>query len=268
MKPILKIVKLTDIMPLMESDPAKVDYLKRIIKSSESIRHPLALAALSANKYILLEDASILEAAHDLRINYIPAQVIKCRKTLKFEANLTAGNIVLSDIMAFAEIFPRAFYADGNEAAGLMNTVKITISRKDNPGMAVYFFRNKTGHLPPALFTFLNFLRQRWRFCSGLMLGRVRAFNVKCGNDNWLLNIERLSINDLIHAGENAMLFVPGLLKFNYGHRIIGIEYPVDVLKENVPVAQKEQFLHDLVNLRLNSGFSDFIRNGVYLLNY
>ena len=268
MKPILKIVKLTDIMPLMEADPAKVDYLKRVIKNSESIRHPLALAALSSNKYILLEDSSVLEAVRDLKINYIPAQVIKYRKTLKFEANLTVGKIALSDVMAFSEMFPRAFYGDGKEISSLSNTIKIVIDKKDNPGMAVYFFRNKTGQLPPALFMFLNYLQQRWRFCSGLMPGRVRAFNVKCGNDHWFLSIEGLSIDDLLYAARNDMRFAPGLLKFNYGHRIIGIEYPVEVLKENAPVSQKEQFLHDLVNLRLNSGFSDFIRNGVYLLNY
>lgn len=268
MKPALKIIKLTNIVPLMEADSAKVEYLKRIIKSTGTIRHPLALAAVPENKFILLEDASVLEAIHSLRINYIPAQVIKCRDTLKFNAGLTAGKVVLSDVRLFSDMFPRALHTTDKEIPGFCDTAKVRISRKEDAGVIIYFFRNKAGQLPPALFTFLKYLRHHWNFCSGLMPGRIRAFNVKCGTDNWLLSIDDLSIKDILYAAQNELLFPPGLLKFNFGNRIIGIEYPVDVLNENVPVGQKEQFLHDLVNLRLNSGFSDFIKNGVYLLNY
>jgi len=271
MKPKLKVVKLSDIIPLMDSDPARVEYLKQIVKNTGSIRNLLSLAKVSKNRFLLLEDSSIMEALHLLRIEQVPAQVIPCRKTLKFTADITAGKVRLADLKTFARVFPRAFYVPvvdlPDEYAAKCTQVKI--SKKDKPDIRIYFMKDDSAHLPPAIFTFLDYLKKCWSFCGNCHPARVRPVNVKGeSDDSWLLSVINIGVTDLLFAADHGFLFPPRMLRFNYGHRIIGIDYPIDVLREHVPIGQKEQFLHDLVNMRLNGGFSEYIKSGVILLNY
>lgn len=76
MKPNLRIVKLADIVPLMEYESAKVDYLISSFEQTGTIRNPFALASVSKSRYLMLENSSPLEAARRIKIEHIPAQVI------------------------------------------------------------------------------------------------------------------------------------------------------------------------------------------------
>ena len=270
MKPNLKIVKLADIVPLMEFESAKADYLTSIFEQTGSIRNPFALASVSKSRYLMLENSSALEAARRMKIGHVPAQVIPFKKTLKFSADLAAVDVSLADLKLFSKMFPRAFYAAEECVSdiNLSDEVCVQISRKNIAALYICFSRNPSGQLPPSLFTFLRFLGKRWSFCGTIQPARIKPVNVKSDNDRWMMQVVNLKVSDLLYAADRSFLFPRGLLKFNYGHRIIGIDYPIDILKETVPPGQKEQFLHDLVNMRLNSGFSDYIKNGVYLLNY
>ncbi len=67
MMPKLKIVSLSDVIPLMANREDKVEYLRKTIEDSGSVRNPLSLARMEDHKYILLEDSAILDAATSSR---------------------------------------------------------------------------------------------------------------------------------------------------------------------------------------------------------
>ncbi|HDL03372.1 MAG: hypothetical protein DRP46_03190 [Candidatus Zixiibacteriota bacterium] len=270
MKPNLRIVKLADIVPLMEYESAKVDYLISSFEQTGTIRNPFALASVSKSRYLMLENSSPLEAARRIKIEHIPAQVIPFKKALKFTADLAASDVLLADLKRFSDMFPRSFYAaektceDKNDRRWTV----VRISKKNVTELDICFPRNSSGRISPELFTFLRFLGKRWSYSGAVQPARIKAVNVKAQTDRWLMRVINLEADDLLYAADRGFLFPRGLLKFNYGHRLIGIDYPIDILKEPVPLNHKEQFLHDLVNMRLNSGFYDYIKSGVYLLNY
>ncbi len=96
---------------------------------------------------------------------------------------------------------------------------------------------------------------------------KIRAVNIKSNQNYWSLKIAGLGLNH-IKAAAWQRYFPAGLIRFDYRSRIIGIEYPIKVLNESVSIREKERFLHDLVNFRLNNEQTEYIEGGVYLLNY
>jgi len=270
MKPNLVVVKRTEIVPLMDFDRGRVEYLVSQIENSGCIRNPFALARVSKGRFLLLEDSSVMEALRRLGIEYVPAQVITFRKTLKFDAGLYAGRISIADLKRFGDMFPRAFYMTDQALPENYDShsVVVRIHKSDEPELWVYFFKDQSGHLPPALFSFLNYLDHKWSFCCGNSPARVRPVNTRSDDELWHIEGLNINVSDILFAADHGFRFPSRMLKFNCGRRIIGIDYPLDVLCEHVPVAQKEQFLHDLINMRVKAGYSDYFKSGVYLLNY
>nr|MBN2276698.1 hypothetical protein [candidate division Zixibacteria bacterium] len=269
MKPNLKIVPTSEILPLTGFSEKKVIYLKNIIENSESIKNPLALAAVE-HKYLLLEDAALLEAIRRANIHFVPAQVIRLKKNLKIYANLFAKDPVDSCLDDFQARFPRSCRFVNESATGDFNNSHTIFApgsgKQDEKVLAIK--KTGAGYISPLVFDFLEYLACSCTLIEKIFPSEWRAVNLKKHDPPELLRITNLTGTDLRFSGMNGYLLPSGSLRVEFGSRIIGINFPVRVLNEGVPAHQKEQFLYDLVNFRLKSGFSEYIKSGVYLLNY
>lgn len=269
MKPRLKIIDLADITPLMEFKKEKAEYLEEIIRNSGSIRDPLSLASPNRGEYLLLDDAALLEALRRLKITSVPAQVIPLRKSLKIAGTIIAEGMKISCIDDFLNIFPRSCdVSDGNKGCCPASGTIVTICRKGEDDRVIYFKRCTSNHISPIFFDFLHYLKRSCTLTERIYPAVIKSDNLKTTTDSYLLKISNITADDLLFVARQGYLFPSGLLGFEFGSCIMGIDYPVNVLKERVPARDKEQFFHDLVNIRLRSGYSRFIRRGVYLLNY
>lgn len=267
--PKLKIVPLTDIVPLMESDERDVAYLVKNIESTGFIRNPLALAPMGARKYIFLEQGAILEAARRLQIKQVPGQIAAIRKSSIIDAQIYASPLTESCLMKFAKMHPRAIeILDASNQNHFKSAVKIILTMADNREITVFFKRGEAGLIPLSLFNFFAFLKGQCTLSERVCIEKVRGANLKCFGQAGSLKVLNLTRDDLHFAAGVGYLFPSGLLKIDWGYRVIGLNFPVNVLNEKVSIKEKERFLFDLINYRLRSGHPSFIKSGVYLLNY
>lgn len=269
MKPNLKIIETKNIIPVMDFKERRTEHLRQLIEKSGSIRNLFNLAGVGPHEYLLLEDTAVLEAVRRLKIEYVPAQVIPLKRHKKIKADISVSGMKQSYIDEFDKMFPRSFTVGKNNCSLKdFGCILVSISQKNQSDIEMYFKRNGAGLISGTLFDFFGFLDSRCILEERINPTSVKTTNVKRNNESCLLTVSNLTPDDLLFAARQNYFYPAGLLRFDYGIRIIGIDFPLKVLKENVSVREKERFLYDLMNYRLNSGYSNFIKNGVYLLNY
>lgn len=269
MKPNLKIVSVKDINPVMDYREQRVEHLQQAIGKTGSIRNLFNLASVGAHEFLLLEDTAILEAARRLNLEYIPAQVVPLKRQKKIRANISLNGMNCSHIDDFYQMFPRTFTVEHNgRELDVSGCIVVSIYRHDQSDITMRFKRNSVGLISGAVFDFFKLLKMRCTLNEKVYPTSIKNTNVKKNSESCSLSVSGLSPNDLLFAVRQNYSFPAGLLRFDNGIRIIGIDYPLRILNENVTVREKERFLLDLMNYRLSSGYSHFIKNGVYLLNY
>ena len=270
MIPKLRIVPVSSIIPAMDYAVEKVDYIREIIEHSGNIGTPIPLIDFSNKNYLLLDDSAILKAAYELNINYLPAQIALPEQIKEIRAEIVIEDFEPGLVSDFMAIFPRtANVSNGRKGQkNIQNHIRLTLSKKGEKDIVINFPKTNSARIPAAFFNFFDFLKRHCRIVKRLASGRIRTANTKSNNNSWSLEVQDLSLGNIVSAVEVQRLFPAGLLRFDYGCRIVGVEYPVSILNEKVSIREKERFLNDLINYRLNSGHPEYIGGGVYLLNY
>ena len=270
MRPNLKIVNLADIVALMEFKGKKVEYLRRAIKSSGVIRNPFALAPFEDRKYLLLEDAALMEAVRMEGFSHVPAQIVLLDEPLEIAADTLVEGMQPAYLEEFQELFPRdcALLSGDVESGRERFGTVISFCIKENQNLTIYFRKNRDGLMSPAVFSFFDFLKRRCTLIEKVYPGEIQAINLRPATGDCIMKALNMTARDIHFAAERGLLFPSGFLKLESGCRIMGIDYPVGILKADASLEEKEQFLYDLVNYRLSAGCSRFLRSGVYLLNY
>ncbi len=199
----------------------------------------------------------------------MPAQFSSRPSEVKIEANICISGLEYSALSEFIKKFPRSFnfVSNGNREKTLNGFTRINIAFADHQEATLDFRRSDLIPISPFAFLFMEFLRQKYEFAERVLPDDFKSANVRCLTGKSILSFSSLTGEDLFFAARHGYLFPAGLLKFENGIRIIGINYPLNVLNADAPVREKEQFLRDLVNFRLNSGHPEYIRNGIYFLN-
>ncbi len=270
MIPKLKIVPLSSIVPVMEYSETKVEYIKEIIEASGNIGTPVSLIDMPDKNFLLLDDSSILKVAEDFNIKFLPAQLTNQNQIMNIRAEIFVKNFKPGLIDEFISIFPRvATVCTGRKGIKqYQNDLKIFFSRKKEKDIVVCFRNFNSEMLPGAIFDFFDYLKRSCRMTRKIHSKKIRTANIKPNQNYWSFKVAGLNFNHIKAAVVSQKYFPAGLIHFDYKCRVIGIEYPIKVLNEKVSIREKERFLYDLVNFRLNNEQTEYIEGGVYLLNY
>ncbi|MCP4704714.1 MAG: hypothetical protein GY865_08900 [candidate division Zixibacteria bacterium] len=270
MIPKLKIVPLSKIVPVMEYSKTKVEYIKEIIETSGSIGTPISLIDMPDKNYLLLDDSSILKVAEDFDINFLPAQLTNQNQIIDIKAEIFIQNFKPELINEYLSIFPRvaSICVGWKEIKQHKDDLKIVFSRNKEKDIAICFRNSNSEIIPGGIFDFIDFLKRSCQLTRKIYSNKIRTANIRPNQNSWSLKITGFNFNHVLSAVTSERCFPSGLIRFDYKCRVIGIDYPINVLNEKVSIREKEQFLYDLVNFRLNNDQTEYIEGGVYLLNY
>lgn len=195
--------------------------------------------------------------------------MVPLNRAIRVRGEMAISGLSREYLEGFYRKFPRTIQVSTDvKTPGPAEVIKIEVMIRGGEAFTVFLKRNAAGFLSASFFDFFGYIK---RFClpaEGISSPVSRAVNVKkragCGH----IRIRDISLADLLFAARQGFRFPAGLLHFEHRLRIVGIDYPLTVLQDKVSPREKERFLYDLVNLRISSGYSRFIKSGVYILNY
>jgi len=270
MIPKLKIVPLSGILPTMNYSEEISRHFREMMESSGMIRTPISIMEISEHNYLLFDDSAILKAANDLKIKYLPAQLAHPNQTIDIRAEILVRDFELTFMDEFLQIFPRVakICTDKKDLRNYKKYARLELTHYGHKDAAICFHKNDPDRLPGAIFDFLDFLGRKSQLIRKIISKRIRAANIKAHQNYWTIRLPELTLEQIIDSARNQHYFPPGFIRFDFGGRLIGVEYPIAILNEKVSIREKERFLYDLINYRLNNGYAEYIEGGVYLLNY
>ncbi|SYZ74035.1 hypothetical protein TRIP_C60305 [Candidatus Zixiibacteriota bacterium] len=264
-----RIVSTGNIHPIMQVRDRGSDSYISHFRQFGSIPNPAALYPVASSRYLLLGDSGFLEAVHKLRINMIPALILTDKKKIKVEASAAIEDLNEKHLEDFAAAFPRDVLlkpAKGRTPVdGKYDMVRITFPDASEYHLAIK--RYSEARFSGRFFDFLNFLSSRFHLAEPIFPSNLQSATLKSNYIRSLVEIPEITLDNVVSAIGRGNLFPAGLIRFDYGLRVVGVNYPIRVLTDKAPLREKEKFLYDLLNLRIASGHVEYVRSGVFLLN-
>jgi len=269
MNPKLKIVRIADIVSIQKPDPSRIAYWREYFGAHEIFPHPVAVASMGKERYLLLDESSYLAAALEHKLEHIPAQQMILRPNETVDASLVVENLEESHICQFNLSFPRAMLVPAAEKRKQYSAsfISAAVTFPDQRKLYLDFRRNKEMALNGYLFYFLNFLERNFVIRDKAPLSELKSTNLKVSHIETIIDFSHLTPDDLLNAARNGFKFPSGMISVAVGPRLLGIDFPIRVLRERAPLREKNRFLIDLLNYRIRSGHPEYFRCGVCLLN-
>lgn len=267
MEPVLRIIPRTQIVPILESSPDRIDYLEIAFSEAGYIFNPLLVAEVAENKYLLTEDGSVLEALARLDVDFVPVQVESTSGKSAMAGYIMVQEWTDAYFREFQGLFPRdtsLLVTDGGIRTDDVFACSIQVNKA---GGGIGFCHKCRQHVSPILIDFIEYLRRR-RVMQKRVAPPFRGYPVALNMETTMIKIGNLKFTDAIWLGQNGFRLPPGFYHPDGICRVLGINYPIKVLKEKASIDDKQSFLHELIALRLESGRAESFSGGVFLLNY
>jgi hypothetical protein len=272
MVPKLKIVPIGNIIPAVPYDENHVVRLIDDMSGSGFIRNLISLACIGKHRFLSLDDSDGVEAIRRLGLSSVPAQPFDMEKNREIDTRVVISSSDIRPLAALADIFPRQMTIltnreDSRNQKNRTGFLLATISSASRSDFQIEFHRDSRHRVPTAFFYFLDLIRRHYSPRAAISTRPSRSGNIKGINDSIYLQIGGLYPADLQFMMNIGFLFPSGMLHLHPDPKVLGINFPITVLSESAPTREKERFLNDLFMLRIKSGYADYFRGGVYLLN-
>ncbi|MCK5124980.1 MAG: hypothetical protein KAR42_01885 [candidate division Zixibacteria bacterium] len=261
----LKIISRSQIISFETFSDEHVFKLTHEMDREGKLRNPLLVYPLF-DKYLLLDDACILQALEALGINHIPVQVADEDTFSVHPWQRVVENWHKEDLLQFCRKFPRQLIVIEDFTEPLKSDMVEIRFKEDNP--------------------------VRISFKSNAIMTRVDLFNKLCGevmrgNQSFRANLSLydtepfeqfekataviyppvFTIDELAHIGVNDMPMVQGIVRIDQPGRVLGVDYSLSILKEEAAPEEKESFFRQLIKMRISSDRTAYYYGNVFMFN-
>ncbi len=261
MEPNLKIVPRVQIVPIMESYADRTDYLTSAFAEAGHIFNPLLVIEVVDGIYLLTDDGSYLDALKRLSVDFVPVQVVSIPNPPVMTGHIFLGKCDDGCFREFQGIFPRDTQIMTDDSANPGDRVYARM--RFGEGISLGASRRSSG----TLVDFISYLRQKAAIVKPNARNRA-ATGQKAGSAIVEMEIGNLGFDEVLRLGQSGFRFPAGFCRAECPCRVLGVNYPIKVLKEKASVKDKQTFLHELITLRMESGRAESFSGGVLLLNY
>ncbi len=245
----VQIVELSSILPFEWISP--IDLVGRKTDDVNLVRHPLLVTPLQDGRYVLLEDSLLLHTLKQLNLKHLPVQVVG-KGSLRVVVNrIGLVDIELDDITEICHQFPQQMRIASMNTDAIEEDHVCTVHFDFNNEQIVVHLKDSTSvGCPESLSTLIRSILPLGRYLplweetpQYHPLTRTTLFN-------GVMTLPPCSLEHICTAAESERLFPAGLMKVNTHCRIFNIDFPISVLADDNPLAEKTEFLRELIAFR------------------
>lgn len=261
----LKIIPTASIIPF--ESPVKERYVRlaQEIQREGRLKNPLLVRPLD-EKFLLLDDVTILSALRHLQISHVPVQLADSQDVSVHAWQRLIKDYNGDDFESFCKLFPRQLRAVtpttdrlGRHQAELRlkdgGRVRMSISSR-SPLVRADICCKFYATLCRSYKTFRAKIDYR---DPDPLRGYPEASAV--------LFPPVFTIEELAEVAMRRILLPQGFARIDQPGRVLGIDYSLSILHENVAIAEKESFLYELLRMRMSSDRIAYYNGAVIMFN-
>lgn len=270
--PDLRILPSKALIPHENCDPRRVDRLSQRIQTDGILKNPPVVAVIPESEdFVVLDGANRALSFINLGIAHIVAQLVNYQKS-GVEVDTWYHVVAGMDIDAFENALTETTglhlvectLDEARSALISRHAAAYIISEK-----GVRIVRNKSATLKQDT-SLLNSL---------VSVYKGKADIYRASNDIWeiqkpyypnitaLVVFPSLTPADIIHAAQSGDLIPTGITRHIIPHRALNINFPLDVLKQDWPLAKKETWLQEWLMERMAANAIRFYSESTFSFN-
>lgn len=261
----LKIISSDEIVQFESSSDERTEKLREEISRDGRLKNPLLVYPLK-DKYLLLDDASILAALKSLDVSHIPVQLAKPGLLTVHSWQRMVEKWYQENLVSFCARFPRQVRLL-KSTTGPLASHQAEIRFRNNTIMRVSFLSK----------SFLVRVDMSTKFIRLLMRAH-KSYRTKIdfhnrnpfrgfGNASAAVFPPMFSLVELAKISAHDILLPHGLARVDQPGRVLGIDYALAILKDNVSAEEKESFLRHLIHMRMSSDRVAYYDGSVFMFN-
>ncbi|MCB2229389.1 hypothetical protein KQH82_01650 [bacterium] len=231
------------------------------------VRDPFPVTELNEDGFLLLQDTDRFNVLLRAGLLHVPAQIV-AEPALRLVSEKLAlpwlSRDTLSDIAVRHpdEIIP---ISEGAEIPEGFVSVSFQFPDCD-PQTVLLRYDAKVG-CPDGLRLLFDEFSTLGRYAPVVKdSGRADQL-LKPSSSATTLTLPGFSLADLRMAAASEDLFPANLIRVVPELRVIAIDFPVSVLTSDIPIGDKQSFLHELISLREQANRTSMVEGRVYILN-
>lgn len=266
----LSILSLADLIPLEKPLRSRIEAAKKELEKTNRLANPLLVAQESGGEQLLLGGSDQSEALKALGIKVSVAQIIyphsenseilawyhlvrHCRREyllqvareLRLRVEMSEDRIEYNSASRYRQLLciflngeSFRIVAEGNDLARQAGMINAFVESYQACGSYVKIYPDN------------RFLDSAQMFDLGELL----------------IVPPRYSRQELLYLAREKVLFPAGYLNVILDNRVIGLDFPLNVLRSSAGIEEKQDFLKDLIRLRLQSENSTVFGGRVFYM--
>jgi hypothetical protein len=270
--PDLRILPTEALVPHEDCDPRRIVRLSKRLEGDGMLKNPPVVASIpGSNEYVILDGANRALSFVRLRIPHIIAQLVSYQDS-GVEVDTWHHVVAGMDIDKFEDALMQTtglhlqeYSLEGARSALASHHAAAYIISEH--GVRIVSNSSETLKHDTAL---LNSL---------VSVYKGKADIYRASNDIWeiqkpyypnitaLVVFPRLTPADIIHAARTGEMIPTGITRHIIPHRALNINFPMDVLKKNWSLAQKESWLKDWLMERMAANAIRFYSESTFSFN-
>lgn len=235
--------------------------------SHRLIRDPFPVVQIHTGTQLLLENAGLFRGLVSSGIGQVPVQVYPAEAVKIVADTVALAGFGYADLVRLAARYPDQFivreYQD-DPPVGFIS------ARFDLPGSDRIFLHlrhsSRTG-CPHSLDYLFRAIMSKGSYMPVVEYGDTSEPIVKVARTTAYLTPPSFSLEDLTGAAISDRLFPPNVFRPLTGYKVINVDFPLSVLRSDMPPGDKESFLRELIRFRAQSRKTAFVEGRVYILN-
>jgi len=261
----LKIIPTASIVTFESSIKERTDKLADEIQRQGKLKNPLLVRPLK-NGYLLLDDVTILSALTLLQISHVPVQLADSNDISVHAWQRLIKDYSSDDLIAFCQLFPRQLRAV-TAANGRLGKHQMEIRFKDGTRLRVSISSRSPLVRADICEKFYARLGRNYRTYRAKIDFRdpdpLRGYS----DVSSVLFPPVFTLDELAEIAARDVLLPQGFARIDQPGRVLGIDYSLSILHENVAIGEKESFLHELLRMRMSSDRIAYYNGAVIMFN-
>ncbi len=261
----LKIIPTANIISFESTVEGRVDKLAGEIQREGKLKNPLLVQPLE-DKYLLLDDAAILSALTHLQISHVPVQLADPGDLTVHAWQRLIKDYHGDDLVAFCKLFPRQLRTVTG-TTGALGRHQMEIRFADDSRLRVSISSRSPLVRADICCKFYETLCREYK--------TFRA-KVDFHDPDPLRGYDEVSavlfppvftLEELADVAARGVLLPQGFTRIDQPGRVLGIDYALSILHENVAIDEKESFLYELLRMRMSSDRIAYYNGAVIMFN-
>jgi len=226
------------------------------------------VTSLESGEYLLLNQSELFYQLSDRGLNYLPVQISKVDSLEVSSEPLTISGFgshkLESLIQRNAE--QMALTRRGLESP-FSESITLKLRFADETERWLHLRNSTRLGCPAPMAQLFEAISEEGRYLPEVDNTGLEGTPFRAAQPDCILTLPEFTPKDLITAAQSDRPFPPNCLRVSDGLRILNLDFPVNILKTDLPLNELQMFLRDLLAYREQARRTSYVEGRVYILN-